>query len=295
MLAAAVARTPHVPFPAWEPHPDVWLLVGMIVAGYATAIIRLGPKYALPGQAAVTKFQATCFGAGALGLLVASDWPIHDLGERYLFSVHMVQHLTYSLVVAPLLLLGTPTWLARIILSPPAVLRTVRWLCRLIPATLLYNLVVVVTHTPIVVNEALHHALVHFAIHTVILLSSLIVWMPLISPLPEVPRFHPLVRMLFLFLQSVIPTVPASFLTFGAHPLYHFYETVPHLWGISALEDMQFAGLIMKIAGGVILWVLIAIVFFRWYADEEESNRRPHQASRDLDREFRELMGLTER
>jgi hypothetical protein len=69
---------------------------------------------------------------------------------------------------------------------------------------------------------------------------------------------------------------------------------VPRLWGISALQDMQYAGLIMKIAGGTILWVMIAIIFFRWYADEEEG-QRPHRASRDLDREFRELVRLTER
>ncbi|MDQ1519368.1 MAG: putative rane protein, partial [Actinomycetota bacterium] len=258
-----------VPFPAWEPHPDVWLLIGMIVAGYATAVVRIGPRYTRQGEAAVNAFQAICFGAGALALLVASDWPVHDLGERYLFSVHMVQHLTYSLVAAPLLLLGTPTWLARRLLSPPAVLRTARALCRLIPATLIFNFVVIVTHVPVVVDVALHHAVVHFALHALILVSALIVWMPLLSPLPEVPRLHPLARMMFLFLQSIVPTVPASFLTFGDHPLYHFYETVPRLWGISALNDMQYAGLIMKIGAGTVLWVIIGIVFFRWYADEE--------------------------
>jgi putative membrane protein len=289
MLAA------HVAFPAWEPHPDVWLLVGMLVAGYATAIVRIGPLRTPAGKAPVSAFQASCFGAGALALLVASDWPVHDLGERYLFSVHMVQHLTYSLVAAPLLLLGTPTWLARMLLSPPALLRTVRALCRLIPATIIFNLVVIVTHVPAVMNVVLHHALAHFFIHALILISALIVWMPLVSPLPEVPRFHPLMRMLFLFLQSIVPTVPASFLTFGDHPLYHFYETVPRLWNITALHDMQYAGLIMKIAGGVILWVVIGIVFFRWYADEEEGEHRPHRASRDLDRELRELMRLNER
>ena len=125
-----------VPFPAWEPHPDVWLLIGMLVAGYAMAVVRIGPRVTRAGEQAVTAFQATCFGAGALALLVASDYPIHDLGERYLFSVHMVQHLVYSLVAAPLLLLGTPTWLARKLLAPPALLRTVRALCRFIPATI---------------------------------------------------------------------------------------------------------------------------------------------------------------
>jgi putative membrane protein len=102
-------------------------------------------------------------------------------------------------------------------------------------------------------------------------------------------------RMLFLFLQSVVPTVPASILTFGDHPLYHFYEHVPRLWNITPLQDMQDAGLIMKIGGGVVLWVIIAIVFFRWYSDEEGGARGPHRVSRDLDRELRELMGLTER
>jgi putative membrane protein len=282
-----------VAFPAWAPHPDVWLLVGMLVAGYATAITRWGPKYTRAGQPAVTTFQAACFAAGALAIWVASDWPIHDLGERYLFSVHMVQHLIYSMIAAPLLLLGTPTWLARRLLSPPGLLRVVRSLCRFIPATIIFNLVIIVTHVPAVVDAALHNGVIHFFLHAVVLVSALIVWMPLVSPLPEVPRFHPLMRMLFLFLQSVVPTVPASFLTFGDHPLYHFYETVPRLWGISALDDMQQAGLIMKIAAGTVLWVIIAIVFFRWYADEESNARGPSRVSRDLDRELRDLMGLT--
>jgi putative membrane protein len=121
-----------------------------------------------------------------------------------------------------------------------------------------------------------------------IVLSSLLVWMPLLSPLPEVPRLQPLVRMLYLFLQSIVPTVPASFLTFGDTPLYKFYETVPRLWGISALDDMRFAGLIMKILWGFSLWIVITIIFFRWY-NAEESGTALRRTSRELDRE---LMGL---
>ena len=100
----------------------------------------------------------------------------------------MVQHVAYSIVAAPLMLIGTPTWLARWLLSPRWLLRTVRYLSRLIPATIVFNLVIIVTHTPVVVNAALEHALLHFGIHTLIFVSSLIVWMPLLSPLPEVPR-----------------------------------------------------------------------------------------------------------
>lgn len=277
-----------VAFPAWAPHPEVWLLVGAIAAGYAVALKRLGPRLAPTGSAVVTRFQITTFSAGLLAVWIASDWPIHDLGERYFFWVHMVQHTTYAIIAAPLLLMGTPAWLARWLLSPRWLLRTVRYMSRLIPATLIFNFVIIVTHIPVVVDASLHHALLHFSLHALILVSSLIVWMPLLSPLPEVPRLQPLARMLFLFLQSVVPTVPASFLTFGDHPLYKFYETVPRLWGISALDDMRFAGLIMKILVGFSLWITITVVFFRWY-NAEETGSPARRVSRDLDRELMEL------
>ncbi len=277
-----------VAFPAWTPHPDVWLVISAIVGGYALALRRLGPRLAPTGTPVVTRLQLASFGAGVLALLVASDWPIHDLGEGYLFSIHMVQHTVFSIIAAPLLLIGTPAWLARWILSPRWLLRTVRYLARLIPATIVFNVVVIVTHTPVVVDAALHNALLHFAMHLLIVVSSLLVWMPLLSPLPEVPRLPPLARMLFLFLQSIVPTVPASFLTFGDHPLYRYYETVPRLWGVSALDDMRVAGLIMKILVGFSLWIVIAIVFFRWY-NAEEAGSPVRRVSRELDRE---LIGL---
>jgi putative membrane protein len=278
-----------VPFPAFEPHPEVWLLVGLLGAAYAIAVVRVGPRLAPVKTAVVTPLQVVCFSSGLLALLVASDWPIHDLGEGYLFSVHMVQHLVYSILAAPLLLLGTPTWMARALLSPPRLLRSVRWLARFLPATILFNVVVIITHIPVVVDAALHNGLIHFSLHALVFCSALIVWMPLASPLPEVPRLVPLLRMLFLFLQAVVPTIPATFLTFGDHPLYPYYNHVPRLYdGLSAMEDMRIAGLEMKIGAGVVLWVIIAIVFFRWFNTEELGSSSP-RISRDLDRELMEL------
>ncbi|MGO9876042.1 MAG: cytochrome c oxidase assembly protein [Acidimicrobiia bacterium] len=278
----------NVPFPAWTPHPEVWLLVALFAVGYALAMTRLGPRLAPNGTPVVTRFQVVSFSAGLLALWVASDWPIHDIAEKYLFSVHMLQHVTYSIVAAPLMLIGTPTWFARWLLSPRWLLTTVRYLSRLIPATIVFNVVIIVTHTPVVVNAALEHAPLHFGVHALIFVSSLIVWMPVLSPLPEVPRLQPLARLLFLFLQSVVPTVPASFLTFGTKPLYSFYNHVPRLFGISELTDMQLAGVIMKIGVGFALWVAITILFFKWY-NAEEVPAPSRRVSRDLERE---LMGL---
>jgi putative membrane protein len=279
-----------VAFPSWTAHPDVWLLVGLFAAGYAIAIVRLGPKWAAPGQAVVTRFQIICWSLGVLAMWIASDYPIHDIAERYNFSIHMMQHLILSMVVAPLLLLGTPAWLLRTILRPRWLFSTVRTLSRFIPALLIFNLVLVFTHWPLVVDAALHSGVVHFAVHALLFVSSLIVWMPLVSPLPEIPRLVPVLQMVYLFAWSVVPTVPASFLTFGSSPLYKFYTHVPHLFGLSTLEDQQAAGLIMKIGAGLLLWLVIAVVFFRWASEEERANT-PRHGLDDMDRELTQ-MGL---
>ena len=278
-----------VDFPKWTPHPDVWLIVGLLAAGYAIAIVRLGPRLA-PGARAVSRFQVTCWSLGVFATWLASDWPIHDIAERYNYSIHMVQHLTFAMVVAPLLLLGTPAWLLRWVLGPPRLLHAVRMLARFVPALVVFNLVLVVTHWPFMVNESLHSGLVHFSLHAVLFISSLIVWLPIVSPLPEIPRLAPIMQMLYLFAWSVVPTVPASFLTFGSSPLYKYYETVPHLFGMTTLDDQQLAGLIMKIGAGLLLWMIIAVVFFRWASEEERSNT-PRRGLDELDRELTQ-MGL---
>jgi putative membrane protein len=279
-------------FPAWSPHPDVWLVVALLATGYAMALVRIGPRAAPPGGV-VTRAQLTWFSLGLLAMWAVSDWPVHDIAEKANYSIHMMQHLTFSLVAAPLLLLGTPGWLLRWLLQPEWLFRAVRALARFLPAIILYNVVLVASHWPTVVDLTLHNGLVHFVAHAVIFLTAVVVWLPIVSPIPEIPRYSPPIQMVYLFLQSVVPTVPASFLTFGSAPLYHYYEHVHQLFGMSALDDQRLAGLIMKLGGGLILWMVITIVFFRWFA-EEEGGYTPRRG-RAIERELQELqeMGLT--
>ncbi|MSO37202.1 MAG: cytochrome c oxidase assembly protein [Acidimicrobiia bacterium] len=275
-------------FPAFQAHPDVLLVVGLLVAGYAIALTRLGPRFVGPGEKVASRFQVTCFSLGMVAFLLASYWPAHDLAEGYLYSVHMVQHLTYSMVVAPLVLLGTPAWLARWILRPPKLFAVVRYLSRFVPAVIVFNVVLAVMHWPAFVDLTLRSGLAHFLAHSLLIIASLIVWMPICSPLPEIPRLVPLAAMAYLFLQSVLPTIPATFLAYGSHPLYRRYESMPKLWGISALTDQRIAGLIMKIGAGLMLWAVIAVIFFRWAAAEEHKNR-PGPELRDPDWDQSEL------
>jgi putative membrane protein len=122
----------------------------------------------------------------------------------------------------------------------------------------------------VVVEATVRYHPLHFVAHAVLLGSAVLMWMPVASPLPEIRRIKPPAQMLYLFLQTIVPTVPASFLTFNDRPLYGIYAEFPRLWGISALTDQQSAGLIMKIVGGLFLWSVIAVIFFRWYQHEEQ-------------------------
>ena len=65
-------------------------------------------------------------------------------------------------------------------------------------------------------------------------------------------------KCIYLFLQSVVPTVPAGWLTFAEGVVYKHYNQPVRVWGISATDDQQIAGAIMKIGGSMFLWALVS-------------------------------------
>ena len=268
--------------PPWHAHPDVWLLFGSIVALYLIACRR---HLRDTGESTEPR-RIRLFVLGVAILWVGADWPIHDLAERYLYSVHMTQHILFTLVAAPILIAGTPAWMLRRMLAPRPVMAVFRLITRPLVALVLFNAALLFTHWPAVVTASVHSEWLHFGLHVLLTGSALIMWWPVMSPLPELPALPAPGQMLYLFLQSLAPTIPASFLTFGDHPLYPVYATFPRIWGISALTDQLVAGLLMKLVGGAILWGFIAVVFFRWHDREQRDGWDP-LSYRDVEREIR--------
>jgi putative membrane protein len=230
--------------------------------------------------------------SGVTVLYLGAGTPIHDLGEDRLFSVHMTQHLLFSLVAPPMMLLGTPDWLLRPLIQRRAVFAVARVLTTPLFALGLMGAVTVFTHIPEVLDYILLHHYAHFGAHVLLVGASFLMWWPVFGPLPELPRLTVPFQMGYLFVQSFVPTVLASFITFSEKVWYDFYADAPRTWGMSAREDQMIAGLIMKLAGGVIIWTVIAVVFFQWVGREERKEREGALHWEDVEAELGR-MGLT--
>jgi len=264
LVAANPGFLDVVPF---HMHFDVIGALAAIAVLYEYGLRRLAPLYAPRGEVVVTSRQRWLFYSGILSLYLVSSWPIHDIGENSLFVFHMGEHLVFGLIAPPLLISGTPWWLIRLVVKP--VLPVLRIVTKPFVALVLFNGMLGLIHVPAVLNLMLENDLAHFGLHVALFITGIFMWWPVLGPIPDIPQLPPLLRMGYVFLQSLVPTIPSAFLTFGQHPLYPIYETFPRLWGIPVLNDQVLAGLLMKLGGGLLLWGFIAWIWFTWWNDEQ--------------------------
>lgn len=204
------------------------------------------------------------FAAAWIGMLVTLDWPVGKLGAGYLASVHTLQFLLLTLLVGPALLNSIPAegWAK---LAPPGSGRE-RWLCfqaRALPGLLLYNLIVITTHFPAVVDDLMASQLGSFAVDASWLLAGMLLWWPIAAP-KGYRQLGMFPKMGYLFGATIIPTIPAMMMVFSDWPLYQLYELAPRVdVRFSANDDIKLAGLVMKLFGDIPLWIATAVVFFR--------------------------------
>lgn len=210
-----------------------------------------------------------------LALLVTLDWPVGKLGAGYLASVHTLQFLLLTLLVAPALLRSIPQegWLT---FAPEGSCRhkLLRTMARAIPGLLAYNLIVITTHFPAVVDPAMQSQLGSFLVDASWLSAGLILWWPLVAP-PAFERLGTFGKMGYLFGATVVPTIPAMMMVFSDWPMYALYELAPRVdVRFSANEDIMLAGLMLKLLGDIPLWIALMVIFFRGTARtaQEEAN-----------------------
>jgi putative membrane protein len=261
-------------------HPSTVIGLGAIGAWYAwrarqtpsatdlvpvrlrrAAPVQSGPLDDAPGP---TNGQRAMFFTGLLVLFLSLNGPLHDLSDYYLFSAHMVQHLLLTLVVPPLLLGGTPGWMLRPALRVPVIGALASRLTTLGMSFSLFNIVLAAWHIPALYNTALAYHPVHITQHLMFIVSSLLMWWPLMSPLPELPRASYPLQMLYCFVMVIPMSIVSIYIAMADRVLYPLYATAPRVVAWTPMQDQQYGGLIMWIPGGIFFYLVMTVVFFKW-------------------------------
>jgi putative membrane protein len=247
---------------AWNPDPTVVVGIAALGGIYLAALHR--------GRAeghTVKPAKIFCFFSGLAVLLGSLTGPLHDLSDYYLFSAHMIQHLLLAFAMPPLLLYGTPGFMLSPLFRHPFVRDLGRRLTRPSGAFACFNLVLVAWHLPPLYNLAMDHHGVHIVQHLMMMVASVILWWPVLSPSPELPRAPYPLQMLYLFVVGLPMVVVSIFISMAESVLYPYYAAAPRVWPIlTPHADQHLGGLIMWIPGGLVFLLAISVVFFRWQA-----------------------------
>jgi len=256
--------------------PPLSVVVGLVGLEVAYLLCVSTYRDRIAGSRVVPAARRGAFSSGVLVMLLALATPLDTIGDTFLFTAHMIQHLLLTLFAAPLLLIGTPGWLARLVLSRTRLTRFVRWARHPLLAFFGFNVVFALAHVPAFYELTLVNEPLHALEHLVFLGTAMLMWMPVLSPVPEISApYPPLGQVLYLFLQTVPASLLGALLAATSSPYYSTYVLAPRIVGLSPLEDQQLGGLLMWVGGGLFFLLATGVVFFAWASREEAANRRP--------------------
>ncbi|HEY0242607.1 MAG TPA: cytochrome c oxidase assembly protein [Gemmatimonadaceae bacterium] len=244
----------------WSIHPST--VIGLVALG-ALYLWRLRQA---KGDEHASVVRRISFLAALLVIFASLNGPIHDLSDTYLFSAHMVQHLMLTMLMPPLLIAGVPGWMLRPLLRSRAIASIARVVTRPVACFAIFNIVIAMWHLPVFYNAAMDNHNIHILEHLMFMAAAVLMWWPLTSQLPELPRLSYPGQMLYCFLMIMPMSIVAVYISMADRVLYPAYAAAPRITSLSPLEDQLLGGLIMWVPGGMIFMIIMSVIFFKWAA-----------------------------
>ncbi len=249
----------------WHTEPLLLALVVGVSWAYALATGPFRARCA-PGLDRYPRAHALCFHLGVAVAYLAVGSPLDQIGESFLFSAHMLQHMLIIYVAAPLLVLGLPPELTDPFLEArPWLLRIARFLVHPVVAGLAFNLIFSLWHFPELYEAALHDRTLHILEHWLMFLPALLMVWPLLSRSRVLPRISFGGAMVYCFTLMIADLPLWGALIFGEHPIFETYRLAPRISSLTAASDMVLGAAIMKGFNEVFALVNMALAFFAWY------------------------------
>jgi putative membrane protein len=250
-------------------HNEPYLVGGLVLVGWLWAILA-GPLRSriAPGEP-FPKAKAWWFYSALVIFYLAVGSPLDQIGERFLFSAHMLQHQLLTYPAAILFLVGIPHWMIDPFLKPagasqPALL--LRFLANPIICGVIYTLVISLWHMPYLYDLALRDKVVHVLEHLMFFTGALFYWWPMLSPSRVLPPASYAMQMLYFFAVLIGMTPVFAYITFSQDILYPTYEYAPRLIAdFTPAADQLLAGVSMKLVGMFVALAAVGVSFYRWY------------------------------
>ena len=227
----------------WQPFPGVWAVVLLFLAGYTCALRRQG----------VTRRARMASGYLAILLVWAFlDWPLGALGAGYLASVHAVKFLVLAFL-APALFWSV---FADEYDETSAPVQPGYGFAFL--SALFFNIVVIVTHVPAVVDTLAATQFGSFFTDMLLIGAGLLFWRNAFKswPLPNAP-----VKVLYIILGTLLHLGLGILFLLSPYPLYSIFELAPRVSEISARADQAMAGAVMLLVGSPLVFAIVGRVF----------------------------------
>jgi putative membrane protein len=247
-------------------HLEVVLASGVLAVAYVRGCRAAGR--------AIPPARGTAFAAALIVLVGALNGPLHDLAEDGVFSAHMVQHLLLTLVIPPLVLAGTPPFLADALLAPVLSRRITASLLRAatrpLPALAAWSVALFAWHLPGPYAAALASHPLHFVQHATLVGAALLAWWPIASPSPRLPALPYAAQLLYLFAFGIPMTVVAAMIAGAEHRLYPLATLAADVSALTPLDDQRLGGILMWVPAAIVPLLAFTVVFFRWVADEPD-------------------------
>ena len=253
---------------SWSFNPIVILaLIGAAVL-YTRMYRRAGERCAPNSGPGIGHWLP--YSAGLLTLAVALLSPLDEIGDGWLLSAHMMQHVLLSDIAPALLVLGLRSPVLPLGLSRRALMavapggRSGRLLARLTSPWLaipLWALATWVWAIPSVFDFTAQHPALHAFEHATLFYTGLAMWWLIIDPLPRArlrPNGERLALLGFTRLASACVCLP---LTWLSATQYSLYASAPRGYGLSAINDQHLAGAAMCFTEFLVFGIAFAAVF----------------------------------
>lgn len=225
------------------------------------------------------------FFGGILVLIFCIDSPLHFLGEKYLFSAHMLSHVMIILMAAPLIVAGVPSEnrYKKSLMAFSKKITGIPFICWFTGVAIMWF-----WHIPYIFNQmfSIHGMALMYIEALSLLVAGMIFCWPVINPYQQC-RLPPLTGVLYLSTACVFCSLLGLIITFShlgtftpylnIADNYGFLPLIRNEWKISAAADQQMAGLIMWVPCCLIYLTASMALLINWF-DSKQLYEVPNSA-----------------